>query len=509
MTAVSCASLCEGDLTSRVDDGSAASESPGRKAMSLKQTRRGFLHDVAATGFVAAFPSIIPATVLGADAPSNTVNVAQIGCGRIGLTMDVPGFLRAKGARIVAACDLDSRRLEFMRGFIAQKLGEKSADAVFGARDFHDVISRSDVDAVSISTPDHWHAQIAIEAAFAGKHVYMQKPASLTISEGRLFADAIAETGRTFLLGSQQRSWEQFQKACAFVREGRIGKVRSVEVGLPGDPAGGSTKEMPVPECLDYDFWLGSTPKAFYTEDRVHSQNADLRKAINSRPGWLRCEQFGAGMITGWGSHHLDIVHWGMGWEKMGPKYIEGKGKFHTGGLWDVHGDYDITLTYPDGTPVRVWDKFPNGVRFIGEKGWIFVSRGEAKVSASDPVAAGKPLRPLDASDPALIAGKPSVVLYPNPVSNPGNHHQNLVDSIKAQVPSEVPAETAHRSCSACLLSWIGMKLGRRLEWDWQKERFANDAEADAMLAREERAPYGARRAYERLSKKSIRAARA
>ena len=141
---------------------------------------------------------------------------------------------------------------------------------------------------MSISTPDHWHAQIAIEAAFAGKHVYMQKPASLTIREGRLFSDAVKEANRKFLLGSQQRSSVQFQKACAFVREGRLGKIKAIEVGLPGDPGGGNTKEMPVPQCLDYDFWLGSTPKVYYTEDRVHSQNADLRKAVNSRPGWLR-----------------------------------------------------------------------------------------------------------------------------------------------------------------------------------------------------------------------------
>ena len=472
----------------------------------MKSTRREFVRGVTVSGAALAFPTLIPASVLGADAPSNTLQVAQIGCGRIGLTMDAPGFIRAKGARIVAACDLDSRRLAFMRDFIAKKQRDKSAESIFGAKDFHDVISRADVDAVSISTPDHWHAQIAVEAAFAGKHVYMQKPASLTIREGRVFADAMAETGRTFLLGSQQRSWTQFQKACAFVREGRIGKVKSIEVGLPGDPGGGSKARMPVPECLDYDFWLGSTPEVYYTEDRVHSQGADLEKAINSRPGWLRCEQFGAGMITGWGSHHLDIVHWGMGWEGIGPKYIEGKGRFHTGGLWDVHGEYDITLTYPDGTPVRVWSMFPNGVKFVGERGWIFVSRGAAKATASDPTIPGKKLNALDASDPALIAGEPTIVLYPNAKRSPIDHHQNFVDSIKANVPSEVPAETAHRSCSACLLSWIGMKLGRRLEWDWRKERFVSDAEADAMLERTERAPYGAKRAYERLSGKGAKA---
>ena len=468
----------------------------------MKSTRREFLRSAAFSGAALAFPSIIPASVLGADAPSNKIAIAQIGCGRIGLTMDVPGFLAAKGAQMVAACDLDSRRLEYMRGVIAKRYSAKPSSIV-AARDFHDLLARKDIDAVSISTPDHWHAQIAVEAAFAGKDVYMQKPASLTIREGRCFADAIKETGRTFLLGSQQRSWGHFHDACAFVREGRIGKVLRIEVGLPGDPAGGSTKEMPVPKCLDYDFWLGSTPKVYYTEDRVHSQNAKISKALNSRPGWLRCEQFGAGMITGWGSHHLDIVHWAMGWEGIGPKFIEGKGKFHTGGLWDVHGEYDITLVYPDGTPVRVWDKFPNGVRFIGEKGWIFVSRGGARVSKSDPVAAGKPLKALDASDPKLIKGRPAAPLYKNAIRDCNKHHQNFIDSIKAGVPSIVPAETAHRSCSACLLSWIGMKLGRKLEWDWKAERFVNDAEADSMLERTERAPYGAKRAYERLSKKA------
>ena len=451
----------------------------------MKMSRRSFIHGAAA-GTALAFPSIIPARVLGANAPSNTLNVAQIGCGRIGCTMDAPGFMRAKGARIVAACDLDSRRLAGMQQLVARHY-KTSADSIVGARDFHDLISRSDIDIVSISTPDHWHAQIAIEAAFAGKHVYMQKPASLTIREGRLFSDAVREANRKF----------------PFVREGRLGKIKAIEVGLPGDPGGGNTKEMPVPQCLDYDFWLGSTPKVYYTEDRVHSQNADLRKAVNSRPGWLRCEQFGAGMITGWGSHHLDIVHWAMGWEGMGAKYIEGKGKFHTGGLWDVHGEYDITLTYPNGTPVRVWDKFPNGVRFIGENGWIFVSRGAAKMTASDPVSPGRPLKALDASDPALIAGNPSVVLYPHMRFGSRPHHQNLIDAIKGNYESLVPAETAHRSCTACLLSWIGMKLGRKLEWDWKKEQFVNDAEANAMLEREERAPYGAKRAYQRLSKKA------
>lgn len=462
----------------------------------MKETacgRRAFLKGTAFAGAALAFPTIIPARVLGAESPSHQIHLAQIGCGRIARDMDVAGFLKVKGARYVAVCDLDSKRLTAMRDRIEKAYaGNGAAGKIDTAGDFHALLERKDIDAISISTPDHWHAQIAVEAAFAGKDVYMQKPTSLTIREGRIFSDALRENNRIFLLGSQQRSWDHFITGCEFVREGRIGKVKHIEIGLPGDPPGGSLKEMPVPENLNYDFWLGSTPKVFYTEDRVHSQ-----RDVGSRPGWLRCEQFGAGMITGWGSHHLDIAHWGMDWESIGPKYIEGKATFLTGGLWDVHGEYDITLTYPDGVTMRVWDKFPNGIRFIGEKGWIFVSRGAAKMTASDPVAPGRPLKALDASDPKLIEGKPAVTLY----RHPGSHHQHFIDCIKSRTPSVVPAETAHRSCSACLLAWIGMKLGRKLEWDWKAERFVNDAEADALLARPERAPYGAQRAYDRLKK--------
>lgn len=208
-----------------------------------------------------AFPTIVPARVLGKNAPSNNIQLAQIGCGRIADGMDVPGFLRCAGARFVAACDLDSKRLEQMQKRIETFYAKKGRPGVIvGERDFHEVINRKDVDAVVVSTPDHWHAQIAVEAAFAKKHVYMQKPCSLTIREGRVFSNSIRENGVKFLQGSQQRSWDQFQKACAFVREGRLGKIKLIQVGLPGDPAGGNTKEMPVPQNLDYDFWLGSTP---------------------------------------------------------------------------------------------------------------------------------------------------------------------------------------------------------------------------------------------------------
>jgi predicted dehydrogenase len=470
-------------------------------------TRREMMKRMAGAAAVAGFPAIVPSRVLGQDAPSNTVQVGQIGYGRIAESMDVRGIRAAKGARYVAVADFDTKRLAQGKAALEKFYADNGqAGTVKAVQDYRELIADKGIDAVAISTPDHWHSQPAVEAAFAGKDVYMQKPTSLTIEEGRLVSDAVRGNSRVFLLGSQQRSSEQFHRACELVRNGRLGKVASIQIGLPGDPPGGSTQEMPVPENLDYKAWLGSTPDVFYTEDRVHSQ-----KSIGSRPGWLRCEQFGAGMITGWGSHHLDIAHWAMGWEATGPRFIEDKGthfnKFYKGkdgkevlGLWDVHGEYDVLLTYADGTVMRVWDKFPNGIRFIGEKGWIFVSRGPAKATASDPVAPGKPLKALDASDPALLEGDAGPVkLY----KHRGNHHQNWIDCIKSRGETLVPVETAHRSCSACLLAHIGMRLKRRLEWDPVKERFVNDAEADGLLARVERAPYGTRRAYERLAKKA------
>jgi predicted dehydrogenase len=288
-------------------------------------SRRSFIKDTVKTtiGTVALtnFPTIVPASVFGKNAPSNKINVAQIGIGRIARTHDLPETFKYDVARIMAVADVDRKRLEngkkMIEGWYAKKTGQSNYMDVRIYDDYKELLLNKDIDAVIISTPDHWHAQPAIEAALAGKHIYLQKPTSLTIEEGRTMSDVVRKSGVTFQLGSQQRSmnpWPQFKKACELVRNGRIGKVRTVYVGLPSDPAGGNTAEMPVPENLNYDMWLGSTPYIYYTLDRVHSQTD-----VESRPGWLRHEQFGAGMITGWGVHHIDIAHWGMNTELTGP----------------------------------------------------------------------------------------------------------------------------------------------------------------------------------------------
>src|SRR5207247_911953 len=263
-------------------------------------------------------------------------------------------------ARIVAVCDLDRRRMEDAKALVNDYYDKKTGkayDAVTVYLDYGERLANKDVDAVVISTPDHWHARIAIGAVEAGKDVYLQKPASLSIAEGRALSNAVHRTGRIFQIGSQQRSAAQFRYAAELVRNGRIGQLETVLVGLPGDPSGDPEPEMPVPRNLSYETWLGSTPYVYYTEKRVHPQND------YSRPGWLRCEQFGAGMITGWGAHHVDSAHWAMGTEYTGPVEISGWGEFPTKGLWNVHGKFQTEGLYADGTRMIISDSFPTGLR--------------------------------------------------------------------------------------------------------------------------------------------------
>lgn len=456
--------------------------------------RRNYLKK-SLVGTAGAFfvPTIVPSTVFGKDAPSNKIHVAQIGCGRIAREHDLPETMKHDLSRVVAVCDVDSKRKEDGKRFVEQWYAEnKQKDKFIDVRmydDYRELLANPDIDAVIISTPDHWHAQPAIEAALAGKAIYLQKPTSLTIEEGRAMSDIIHRTGAVFQLGSQQRSmnpWPQFKRACELVRNGRIGDLQTVKIGLPSDPAGGNPTPMEIPANLNYDMWLGSTPYVPYTVDRVHPQTD------YSRPGWLRCEQFGAGMITGWGVHHIDIAHWGMGTEHTGPVEVEATAQFPKSGLWTVHGPYHVTSKYANGVEMIVDGEFPNGVRFEGTDGWIFVSRGNVGVTANDPNFTGS--EAFSASDPKLLQskiGEDEVHLYASP-----EQHGNWLNCIKSRELTISPAEVAHRSCSACLVSHIAMKLStgdaaRKLYWDPVNERFKNDDEANRMLSRSQRYPWG------------------
>ncbi|MEI9942990.1 MAG: Gfo/Idh/MocA family oxidoreductase [Chitinophagaceae bacterium] len=471
-------------------------------------SRREFLNNTAkaalGTTIAMGFPSIVPASVFGKNAPSNLINVASIGCGRISTTHDMTSIARYGGARIIAVCDLDRKRAEMgpeavKQNYIraAKENGDLKGDwGIKVYTDYKELLGNKDIDAVHISLPDHQHAIVGVHAVKAGKDVYLQKPASLTIEEGRILSDAVKKSGRIFQMGSQQRSvdpWPQFKKACELVRNGRIGQLQTVEVGLPGDPGGGKPEKMDVPENLNYDAWLGATPEVYYTEDRVHSREA-TRQGINARPGWLRCEQFGAGMITGWGAHHIDTAHWGMGMDLSGPTEIWGTAKFPTDdpnykGLWNVHGIFRTEAMYANGVHMIVSNELPNGVKFIGSEGWIWVTRGNYRVTDSDPVADRDGVKPIDASNPKLlqsVIGPREIHLYDS-----SEQHANWLDCIKSRKQPSSPIEVGHRSCSACLLHQIAMKVKRKIYWDPAKETFKNnDKEATAMLSRPRRKKY-------------------
>ena len=463
------------------------------KTTPIPFTRREFVRTSMLGAGVFALPNIISARLLGADAPSKKINLLQIGCGRIARGMDLPGILAQDRARVVAVCDLDSIRVtdaqRYVEGFYAQK-GIPLKVAAYA--DYREALQRADIDAVAVSTPDHWHAQPVIEAALAGKDIYVQKPLTMTVREGRAVSDIVKAKQRAFQIGSQQRSGAQFRLACELVRNGRIGKIHTVKIGLPIDPAGPVEPEMPVPSHLNYERWLGSTPLMPYTENRVHVQSADAKKRYADRPGWLRIESYCLGMITGWGSHHVDIAHWGLDTEHTGPVALVGRAEFPKSGLWNVHGAYHVESRYANGATVVIDHTFPNGIRFEGSDGWIFVTRESARAARIDP-ATGQ-TKALTASKADILRaplGAKDLRLH---ASENNDHHRDWINSILSRKPAVTTPEIAHRSTSACALAWIAMKTGRKLTWDPAQERFVNDAAADALLTRAERAPYGALR---------------
>lgn len=434
------------------------------------------------------FPTIVPSSVFGKNAPSEKINIGQIGFGRIAMTHDLPETLKYDIARVVSVADFDSSRAEkgkqFIENYYTKKTGNAGYVVVKTSGDYHDILADKSIDAVIISTPDHWHAQSAIEAALAGKDIYLQKPTSLTIKEGQLLRDVVNRKKVLLQVGTQQRAMSQFRIAAELVRNGRIGKLETVKIGLPGDPSGPEAVEMPVPKNLNYTGWLGSTPEVFYTEMRVHPQNS-----MTDRPGWLRCEQFGAGMITGWGQHHFDSAAWGMDTELTGPISIEAVAQFPKLGLWNVHGDFMAKAEYKNGITMLTSGGYPNGIKYEGSEGWIFVTRGDYSASPSDPVVAGKNSKSLDASDPKILASiikENDIHLY-----TIDNQHGNWLDCIKSREEPISPVEKGHRACTVCLITHIAMKLGRKLIWNPEKEIFVNDNEANSMLSRTQRAPYG------------------
>ncbi len=433
-------------------------------------SRRDFVRSAAASVAAFAAPTIVPASVFGATAPSNRIALGCIGVGRMGRG-DMRSFMGFPEVQVLAVCDVDSNRARDALALVEKKYGDKRRGGAFkgcaATGDFREVTSRDDIDAVMVCTPDHWHVLPALAAARAGKDVFLQKPLSLTIEEGRVLSDTVRRYSRVLQVGSQQRSDQRCRRGCELVRNGRIGKLHTVRVATGWDPATKLWPSMPVPKNLDYDMWLGPAPWAPYTEPRVHPQKG------YGRPGWLRISDYSAGMVTGWGAHHMDIAHWGAGLERTGPVEIEAQAEFPEDGLWDVHGPFRIEYTYANGVKIIYTDsrKQKAGVRFEGTEGWVHVNRGY-----------------IDAHPKSLLKSRirpGELHLYKST-----NHKGNFLECIKTRGETVAPVEIGHRSCSACLLGNIAMRLGRKLKWDPDRERFVDDPEADRWISKPMRAPW-------------------
>ena len=426
---------------------------------------------------LAVLPDIIPARLLGADAPGKKIHVAQIGCGRMGRS-DMGNVLTESLARVVAVCDLDSKRLAAGKKMAEDYYTERGEAGVKvkAFHDYHDVLASPDIDAVVVTVPDHSHAHVAIEAAIAGKHIYVQKPVTYNIAEAIGLRKAVEARKIILQTGSQQRSerpWGSFRKASEAVRNGRIGQLKTIKIGVGLDKTSGKKPlPMPVPENLDYERWLGSAPEQPYMEGRGHPQDS-----VDGRPGWITTEDFGLGMITNWGAHHVDIAQWAMGQELGGPVTIDAHAEFMTNDVWTVHTTYHVEMVYPKNVRVILDNKFETGIRFEGDDGWIFCTRSEDS---------SNPLPPLRASDKKILSPLDGNAVRWMPSKT---HHGNWLESIVANRQPIAPIQQSARSLEACAAAWIGMKLKRKLTWDAATEMFVGDDAANALRRRPARKP--------------------
>jgi predicted dehydrogenase len=418
--------------------------------MSASIIRRKFLGNSAALiAGTFAIPYFVRSSALGAN---DRIRTAHIGVRNQG-SSNLRGFIN----QAVAVCDVDQEVLAK-----AVKQVEQTGRQCLAFSDYRRLLERKDIDAVVISTPDHWHALMTIHACQAGKDVYCEKPLSLTIREGRRMVEAARKYQRVVQTGSQQRSDANFRRACELVRAGRLGKLRQVLAGIPGPNHPG----QPVPDCdppkeLDFDFWLGPAPVRPYNPNRVHYNFRFFR-------------DYSGGQMTNFGAHHIDIAHWGMGCDDRGPIAIHGEGTFHPQKWHEVTETCRVTFNYPGDLEVIVGQgqaDIPEGTTFIGERGRMHVTRG--KLTASDDSLLKEP---LESDAQRLYLSE--------------NHHKDFLDCIGSRKLPICDVEIGHRTATACHLANIAIQLGRPIRWDAVKEEFPGDAEANALLERPYRKPW-------------------
>ena len=426
----------------------------------IPYSRRTFLRQSAAAAGAMAMPAIIPSTARGADgrtAPSNRITVGFIGTGDHGTHWNLPPYLKHPSAQVVAVCDVDNNRLLRAKGLVNRHYQNEDC---FATRDFREILARKDIDAVMISTPDHWHTIISLLAIRAGKDVQCEKP-TLTIHEGKVLVDAVRKHKKVFQTSTEDRAVVEYHRMAELVRNGRIGKLQRIEVILPKQPGGpGDATPQPVPPELDYDMWLGPAPEAPYTKNRVH---------FNFRWIW----DYSGGIICDWGAHLFDTAQWANDTEHSGPVEIEGTGTHWQGGLYNTVKDYDVTFRYANGVVMTCKPGEPS-IKFIGTDGWVGNTGWRAPVQASSPQLL------------TSVIGPDELHLY----TNPRGEHDDFLQCVKTRKDPYFPVDIGHRVSTVCHLANISIKLGRKLKWDPAAEQFAGDAEANKMLDRPRRDPW-------------------
>jgi predicted dehydrogenase len=429
-------------------------------------SRRGFLDRSLAALSLAGLPLWYAREVLADDeeknaaasklkkaGPNDQIVMAAIGVG--GQGTGIMNWAKKKpGVKFVAVCDVDSEH----RKNGAKEVGSDCHEY----KDFRELLAKENLDAVTIGTVDHWHALTSIAAMKAGCDVYCEKPLSLTIEEGKAMVKAARKYDRVFQTGSQQRSDERYRLACELVRNGRIGKVHTVEARIGDNPTGGPFKTSPVPEALDWDFWKGPTADVPYITQRCHYEFR----------WWY---EYSGGKLTDWGAHHNDIAQWALGMDGSGPVSVTASGTKPSDkpDCYNCHPHFAVTYTYANGTHLVTSSDGENGNRFIGDNGWIFVNR--ERIEASDKALLDEPLH-----------GE-AVRLY---VSN--DHMGNFIDGIRTRKRPICDVEVGYRSVTVCHLGAIALRLGIPLDWDPKAERFVGPRadKGNAMISREMRSPW-------------------
>lgn len=426
--------------------------------------RRSFLRGAAVAAGAVGFPYFVPCSARGrggAVAPGNRVTIGMIGVGGHGRGVNLSGFLAQPDAQVLAVCDVDPIQIEKARRQVRDKYGSDDCAAY---KDFREVLARGDIDAVMISTPDHWHVPISVAAAKAGKDICCEKP-TLTVAEGRVLSDTIGKYKRVFQMSTEDRSIFVYHRMAELVRNGRIGKLHTIHVGLPGgwrihgDPVRGRERQ-PVPDGFDYDMWLGPASFAPYAPGRCH---------WNFR--WIL--DYSGGQLTDWGAHIVDTAQWGNDTERTGPVEIEGRGVFPADTLYNTATDYRVEYKYANGVTMIITSGEVH-LRFEGSDGWVGNTGWRGNLEA-------EPKSILDS-----VIGPDEIHLY----TEPGGEHRNFLDCVKSRREPYFPAEIGHRCCTVLHLGNISMLVGRKLRWDPEKEIFPGDAEANRMLSRPMRSPW-------------------